>query len=98
MSILKFFKNRKLFLLNVFLVSYVAINLIGGERGLVSYIEKKKLQSKLILEETILTKKFINLEIKNNLLSEKKDLDYLDILYRDRLKVGKKDEILIRLT
>ena len=97
MSILKFFKNRKLFLLNVFLVSYVAINLIGGERGLVSYIEKKKLQSKLILEETILTKKFINLEIKNNLLSEKKDLDYLDILYRDRLKVGKKDEILIRL-
>ena len=97
MSIFKIFKNRKLFLLNIFLTLYVATNLIGGERGLVSYFEKKEVEKKLIIKEKILSNEFNNLENKNNLLSERKNIDYLDNLYRDRLKVGKKDEIIIKL-
>ncbi len=97
MSIFKIFKNRKLFLLNIFLTLYVATNLIGGERGLVSYFEKKEVEKKLIIKEKILSNEFNNLENKNNLLSERKNIDYLDTLYRDRLKVGKKDEIIIKL-
>ena len=37
------------------------------------------------------------LEHKNKLLSESIDLDYLDTLYRTKLKFGTKDEILIKL-
>ena len=47
MTIIKIFENRKLFLLNMFLILYVSINLIGGERGLVSYFEKKNTENKL---------------------------------------------------
>ena len=42
----KFFISRKLLLLNIVLFTYVATNLIGGERGLVSYLEKKKQRKK----------------------------------------------------
>ena len=84
-------------MLNIFLTLYVATNLIGGERGLVSYFEKKEVEKKLIIKEKILSNEFNNLETKNNLLSERKNIDYLDTLYRDRLKVGKKDEIIIKL-
>ena len=38
-----------------------------------------------------------NLEHKNELLSKNIDHDYLDILYRTKLKLGTKDEILIKL-
>ena len=97
MSIMKIFKNKKLFLLNIFLALYVVTNLIGGERGLVSYFEKKEVEKKLVIKEKALSKEFNNFEIKNNLLSERRDIDYLDTLYRDRLKVGKKNEIIIKL-
>ena len=33
----------------------------------------------------------------NILLKEKIDLDYLDMLYREKLRYGTKDEILIKL-
>ena len=42
MKLLEVFKNRKIFLLNVFLTLYVGTNLIGGERGTFSFFEKKK--------------------------------------------------------
>ena len=42
MRLIESFKNKKLILINIFLTLYVGINLIGGERGLVSYFEKKK--------------------------------------------------------
>ena len=42
MNIIKGFKNNKIFLLNIFLTLYVVINLTGGDRGLFSYLEKKK--------------------------------------------------------
>ena len=97
MKIIKFFKNKKIVLLNIFLTFYVTINLIGGERGLLSYFEKKNKAEILITQQTQLQEELKTLNIKNNLLSKKNDIDYMDILIRENLKFGKKDEILIIL-
>ena len=97
MKLIEILKTKKLFLLNIFLTLYVSINLIGGERGLFSYFEKKSMKKSLIQKETELSNKIKIIKKKNELLSEKIDLDYLDTLYREKLKFGKKDEILIKL-
>ena len=97
MKLIKIFKNRKLFLLNIFLTIYVATNFVGGERGLLSYIEKKNIEKKLINSELVLSIELKELENKKKLLSENIDLDYLDIIYREKLKLGKKNEIIIKL-
>tara|TARA_B100001996_G_C18531351_1_gene543189 strand:- start:219 stop:515 length:297 start_codon:yes stop_codon:yes gene_type:complete len=97
MKIIQIFKTKKLFLLNIFLTLYVGINLISGERGLLSYFEKKNLEKSLIQKESKLDEKLKKTEKKNQLLSENIDLDYLDTVYREKLKFGKKEEILIKL-
>ena len=76
---------------------YVIINLIGGERGLISYFEKKNIERTLIQKYSKNINQLSIVENKNKLLSKNIDLDYLDILYRDKLKYGKKEEILIKL-
>ena len=97
MKLIKLLKTKKLILLNIFLTLYVGINLIGGERSLVSYFEKRNLEKKLNEKQIELSNKIDELENENRLLSEKIDLDYLDTLYRQKLKFGKRDEILIKL-
>ena len=97
MRLKNFLKTRKLILINTLLVTYVFINLIGGERGLISYYEKKEIIKNLKQKQTTLTQELESIQLKNKLLSGNVDLDYLDILYRDNLKYGKKDEILIKL-
>ena len=97
MKLIQILKNKKIFLLNIFLTLYVSINLIGGERGLSSYFEKKNKENLLAQKELELIQKLQETEKKNKLLSENIDLDYLDSLYREKLKFGKKDEILIKL-
>ena len=97
MKIIQIFKTKKLFLLNIFLTLYVGVNLISGERGLISYFEKKNIEKSLINKKLKLTEKLNTTEKKNKLLSENINLDYLDILYREKLKFGKKDEIIIIL-
>ena len=97
MRIFEILKNKKLFFLQVFLTLYIGINLIGGERGLVSYFEKDIYENKLYTKNMELKKKLEAVEHKNKLLSENIDLDYLDTLYRTKLKFGTKDEILIKL-
>ena len=76
---------------------YVALNLVGGERGLISYFKKKNVESALVQKELDLSKKLNEINNKNKLLSENIDLDYLDTLYREKLKFGKEDEIIIKL-
>ena len=97
MQIIKFFNRKKFFLLNTFLVLYIIINLTGGERGLFSYFEKKNIKNELFQKKISLTSQLDILDHKNVLLSEKIDLDYLDMLYRENLKYGNKEEILIKL-
>ena len=96
MRLIESFKNKKLILFNIFLTLYVGINLVGGERGLASYFEKKKIHQKLIQKETVLNEELQDLKHKIKLITNN-DLDYLDMLYREKLRYGTKDEILIKL-
>ena len=96
MRLFESFKKKKLILLNIFLTLYVSINLVGGERGLVSYYEKKKVNEELLQKELILNDRLKILKHKIKLIKNN-DLDYLDMLYRETLRYGTKDEILIKL-
>tara|TARA_X000001036_G_scaffold172167_1_gene162730 strand:- start:167 stop:460 length:294 start_codon:yes stop_codon:yes gene_type:complete len=96
MRLIESFKKKKLILLNIFLTLYVGVNLIGGERGLISYFEKKKIHQEFIQKETVLNEELQDLKHKIKLIKNN-DLDYLDMLYREKLRYGTKDEILIKL-
>ena len=97
MNVVKIFITKKIFFFQIFLTLYIGINLIGGERGLVSYFEKSSYKKKLFTINSQLKKKLEMLEQKNKLLSENPDFDYIDTLYRAKFKFGKKNEVLIKL-
>ena len=97
MRIFQILKAKKIFFFQIFLTLYIGINLISGERGLVSYFEKNSYEKKLSIKSFELKKELQSTEHKNKLLSENIDLDYLDILYRTKIKFGTKGEILIKL-
>ena len=78
--------------MSVFLIFYFGFNLVSGERGLFSYLEKKDLLSDLKKEELSLTSKIENVDHKNSLLSTNLDLDYIETLIRERFLFGKKEE------
>ena len=96
MRLIENFKKKKLILFNVFFTLYIGINLVGGERGLVSYFEKKTIHQELIQQEIVLNEKLQDLKHKIKLITNN-DLDYLEMLYREKLRYGTKDEILIKL-
>ena len=76
----------------MFLILYFGFNLVSGERGLFSYIEKKELLSNLKNEELTLISKIEDMDHKNSLLSTNLDLDYIEILIRERFLFGKEGE------
>ena len=65
---------------------------MSRERGLVSYLEKKDILMDLKIKEANLLGKIENLDFKNSLLSDNLDLDYVEILIRERFLYGKKNE------
>ncbi len=73
------------------------MNLFTGDRGLLSYLEKKELQEHLQEKKISLTNQIVHVERKNSLLSENLNFDFVDTLIRDKLKFGNKEEILIKL-
>ena len=89
---LRLIKRNYFLLVSIFLIFYFAFNLVSGERGLFSYIEKKELLFNLKKEESSLVSKIEDLDHKNSLLSTNLDLDYIEILIRERFLFGKKDE------
>ncbi len=89
---LKLIKRNYFLLISVFLIFYFGFNLVSGERGLFSYIEKKELLSNLKKEEISLTRKIADLDHKNSLLSTNLDLDYIETLIRERFLFGKEGE------
>ena len=96
MRLIESLKKKKFILLNLFLSLYIGINLIGGERGLISYFDKKKIYEDMIIKEKMLTSKIEDLEHKISLV-RKNDIDYLDMIYREKFRYGTKDEIIIKL-
>ena len=96
MNLIESLKKKKFLLFNIFFALYIGINLIGGERGLISYFDKKNTYEKLIEEEKVLTAKLKDLDHKISLIN-KNDPDYLDILYRQKFNFVTEDEIIIKL-
>ena len=92
MRFVQIINQKKFTLITVFLFLYVLLNFLEGERGLISYYEKQKVKEQLIKEKKALTIKLATVEKKNRLLTEKVDLDYLEILYREKFMVGKSKE------
>ena len=97
MRLIESLKKKKLILFNIFLTLYIGVNLVGGERGLVSYFEKSNYEKELAEKTLELSSALIEIENKNKFLSKNINIDYLDQLYREKLKFGKKDEIIIKL-
>ncbi len=89
---LQLIKRNYFLLISVFLILYFGFNLVSGERGLFSYIEKKELLSNLKKEELNLNSKIKEMDHKNSLLSTNLDLDYIETLIRERFLFGKKNE------
>ena len=96
MRLIESLKKKKFILINIFFTLYIGINLIGGERGLISYFDKKKIYEELEKKEINLTSEIDKLEHNISMLKNN-DLDYLDMLYREKFRYGTKDEIIIKL-
>ena len=97
MNFLNTFKKRKILFLNIFLFLYIILNLLTGERGLIAYFEKSELEKKLIETKAKLNEEIKIFDNKNSLLSTNLNFDFVDILIRDKLKLGKKEEIIIKI-
>jgi cell division protein DivIC len=92
MIFVEIIKSKKIALITILLFFYILLNLLEGERGLLSYLEKKKIKENFVKEETHLISKLKLVKLKNTLLSENLDLDYLEILYRKSFLAGKGKE------
>jgi len=92
MKLLQIFRLRKFIFVNILLFSYVMLNLLDGERGLISYIEKMNIKEQLLIEKKSITNQLNIIEMKNSLLTDTIDLDYLETLYREKFMVGKPNE------
>ena len=85
-------KKNYFLLISVFLIIYFFFNLLSGERGLISYYEKKQILNNLKIKESSLKNQINDLDFKNSLLSDNLDLDYIETLIRERFLFGKKNE------
>ena len=63
---------------------------MDGERGLISLLKKQNLLTQLKINEKQIKDEIDNLELKNSLLSESLDLDYVEILIREKFVYTKK--------
>ena len=89
---LKRLKKNYFLLLSTFLILYFFFNLLSGQRGLISYFEKKQILKSLENDEILLINQIKDLELKNSLLGDNLDLDYIETLIRERFLFGKKNE------
>jgi len=85
-------KNNYFILISTVLFLYFFFNLLDGERGLISYFEKKNILKELKDERKNVVNKINELEIKNSLLTDNLDLDYIEILIRQKFLFGKSGE------
>ena len=78
-------KKNYLLLISFFLIVYFFFNLLSGERGLISYYEKKQILKDLKIEETSL----IN-QIKTGSLARSERIAKYNQLLRIEEELGKK--------
>ena len=89
MGFLEIINEKKFTLISILLFLYVILNLLDGERGLISYYKKQQEIENLIGKKKSLISELNLIEKKNSLLTDVVDLDYLEILYREKFMVGK---------
>ena len=87
-------KKNYFLLTTTFLILYFFFNLLEGERGLFSFFKKKEILISLQDEKANLLFKIKDFDFKNSLLSNKLDLDYVEILIREKFLFGKEGETL----
>ena len=87
-------KRNYFLIITTFLILYFFFNFLEGERGFFSYIKKNKILIKLENKEANLINNIKDLEFKNSLLSDKLDLDYVEVLIREKFLFGKEGETL----
>ena len=85
-------KKNYFLLITTVLFLYFFFNLLDGERGLFSYFKKKNLLTNLQNQEHELKNKLRDTEFKNSLLTKNLDLDYIEILIREKFMFGKKED------
>ena len=96
MRFIQIINQKKFTLITIFLFLYVLLNLLDGQRGLFSYYEKLKVKTQLTEEKKVLSIKLGMVEKKNMLLTDKVDLDYLEMIYREKFMVGKSNEYIYK--
>ena len=84
--------DKFLFIIPILLILYFISNLLGGNRGLFSYFEKRNYLNNLKNEKKLIIQEIEELEKSNILLSDNLDTDYIEILLRDKFLLGKKGE------
>ena len=89
---LKSLKKNYFLLISTFLILYFFFNLLSGQRGLISYFEKKEILNNLQKQENLIINQVKDLDFENSLLSDNLDLDYIETLIRERFLFGKKNE------
>ena len=89
---IKNIKKNYFILIVTFLFLYFFFNLLDGERGLISLLKKENLLTQLKFEEKKLRENIDNLELKNSLLSNNLDKDYVESLIREKFIYSKKNE------
>ena len=92
MRFIEIISKKKILLISILLSTYILFNLLEGERGLISYFEKQKIKKLLTNDKEKLTHELKVVNNKNSFLSDNIDLDYLEILYREKFMVGKTNE------
>ena len=85
-------KKNYFILIITFLFIYFFFNLLDGDRGLISYMEKKDVYEQLKNDQITLNSEIEDLEHKNSLLTENIDLDFIEILIREKFLFGKEGE------
>ena len=85
-------KKNYFILIITFLFIYFFFNLLDGDRGLISYMEKKDIYDQLKNDQITLNSKIEELKHKNSLLTENIDLDFIEILIREKFLFGKEGE------
>ena len=89
---LKNLKKNYFLLISTFLILYFFFNLLSGQRGLISYFEKKQMLKDLKSKESTINEQINDLDFRNSLLSDNLDLDYIETLIRERFLFGNKNE------
>ena len=92
MRFVEIINKKKFTLISIILFSYVILNLLDGERGLISYFQKQIVIEKIYNEKQSLLLELKLVEKQNSLLTDIVDEDYLEILYREKFLVGKSNE------